>query len=79
MPSRYYLEGVLTDVLVDVNIRCSAADMNNFLPPANVTCGDYAAQFLANNTGYINNPSASSPVCISEIFFYFSSILRIFF
>lgn len=61
VPTRYYLEGVVTNVLVGVEITCNDADVAHFLPPPNVTCGDYAANFLVNSTGYITNPNATQP------------------
>lgn len=61
VPTRYYLEGVVTDVLVGVQIQCSENDVSRFLPPPNMTCGEYAYDFLVNNTGYIINPNATQP------------------
>lgn len=61
VPTRYYLEGVVSNVLVGVTIECTEDDVSKFLPPPNMTCGAYAADFLVNNTGYIINPNATQP------------------
>jgi ABC-type multidrug transport system permease subunit len=61
MPTRYYLEGVVTNVLEKVEITCTSDDYVSFTPPKNLTCGAYVAPFLANATGYIVNPNATAP------------------
>eukprot|EP01127_Copromyxa_protea_P007321 TRINITY_DN17236_c0_g1_i1.p1 TRINITY_DN17236_c0_g1~~TRINITY_DN17236_c0_g1_i1.p1 ORF type:complete len:216 (-),score=30.40 TRINITY_DN17236_c0_g1_i1:179-778(-) len=61
VPTHYYLEGLVTSVLVGVDITCVQEDLAWFLPPPNQTCGNYAANFLANSTGYIANPDAMQP------------------
>eukprot|EP01127_Copromyxa_protea_P013037 TRINITY_DN345_c0_g2_i1.p1 TRINITY_DN345_c0_g2~~TRINITY_DN345_c0_g2_i1.p1 ORF type:complete len:1435 (+),score=320.94 TRINITY_DN345_c0_g2_i1:614-4918(+) len=60
VPSRYYLEGIVTDILVDLKINCTEDD-TKILPPPGTTCGEYMSDFLVNNTGYIINPNATQP------------------
>src|SRR4051794_15040783 len=61
MPTRYYMEGVVTNVLFYVNISCTPEDLSSFLPPPNTTCGEYMPLFLKNATGYITNETATRP------------------
>lgn len=61
MPTRYYLEGVVTNVLEKVKIECTPDDYVNFSAPGNLTCGAYVRPFLLNATGYIANPAAREP------------------
>jgi len=64
MPTRYYLEGILSSVLQYSKITCNPDDLNSFPPPANTTCGEYMADFFADptKTGYIVDPNATD-VC----------------
>jgi len=59
-PLRYFLEGIVTDVLVETRVHCTQEDLQRFQPPTNSTCGQYAATFLETATGYIDNPDATS-------------------
>lgn len=61
MPTRYYMEGITTDVLQDVTITCTPSDFVRFLPPPNSTCLEYAGEFVQAAKGYLNNPNATQP------------------
>ncbi len=61
VPTTYHLEGVVTDILADVTIRCTDEDLVKFLPPPGSTCGNYTSEFLEYATGYIANPEAGHP------------------
>lgn len=58
--SYFHLEGLVTDVLVETKVHCTAEDLYVYQPPSNMTCGEYSANFLSYATGYIDNPSATS-------------------
>jgi len=59
-PFRYFLEGLVTDVLVETKVHCTAEDLYVYQPPSGMTCGEYSANFLSYATGYIDNPNATS-------------------
>jgi len=59
-PFHYFLEGIVTNALNDLDIVCRQEDFYKFPPPAGQTCGEYMVDFFAaGNTGYIDNPSAT--------------------
>ncbi|EGG16693.1 hypothetical protein DFA_07671 [Cavenderia fasciculata] len=56
-PTRYYLEGIITNVLKDITVVCTDRDLIKFDPPTGMTCGQYTEQFFANGaSGAIVNP-----------------------
>jgi len=59
-PFRYFLEGLVTDILVDVKIQCTTGDLYVYQPPPGLTCGEYSRNFTSYATGYINNPDSLS-------------------
>lgn len=59
-PLYYWSEGVMTDVLHDLPIRCQESELSIFYPPNGTTCGQYAADFLRTATGYLVNPDSLS-------------------
>ncbi|KAJ1912602.1 ATP-binding cassette transporter snq2 [Mycoemilia scoparia] len=59
-PIRYFVEGVVTNELYDLDIVCKPEQFYVFQPPSDQTCGDYAADFLKTGPGYLKNPDASS-------------------
>jgi ABC-type multidrug transport system permease subunit len=59
-PFNYLMQGMLTFPLWDVKVTCSADEYGLFDPPANMTCGEYLANFMTYATGYVNNPDATS-------------------
>ncbi|KAI9314279.1 ABC-2 type transporter-domain-containing protein [Dichotomocladium elegans] len=58
-PFHYFVEGLSVNELVDLPAICSDKDFVKFSPPANQTCGQYAADFLSYSQGYIANPDAT--------------------
>jgi ABC-type multidrug transport system ATPase subunit len=59
-PLYFWSEGVMTDVLHDLPIRCQESELSIFYPPNGTTCGQYAADFLQTATGYLVNPDSVS-------------------
>ncbi|EED18472.1 ATP-binding cassette transporter, putative [Talaromyces stipitatus ATCC 10500] len=59
-PLYYYNEGVVTDILHDLPIRCQQSEMSTFYPPNGTSCGQYAADSLQTATGYLMNPESLS-------------------
>ena len=51
-------EGVTTDVLQDLPIKCDPSETSVFEPPAGMACGEYASSFLETATGYLLNPDS---------------------
>ena len=58
-PQLYFTEGMATGFFHALGIRCRSEEMSTFMPPANQTCGDYAASFISRAAGYIANPSST--------------------
>ncbi|EEA24696.1 ATP-binding cassette transporter, putative [Talaromyces marneffei ATCC 18224] len=59
-PLYYWSEGVVTNALHDLPIRCQEPELSIFDPPNGTTCGQYAANFLQTATGYLVNPDDGS-------------------
>ena len=59
-PLYYLAEGVTANALYDLPIRCSASEVSVFQPRSGMTCGEYAADFLREATGYLVNPESVS-------------------
>ncbi|EFA79741.1 ABC transporter G family protein [Heterostelium album PN500] len=60
-PCRYFLEGIVTNVLRYVQVKCTDEDLFKFDPPAGMTCGNYTSEFNTYKlSGYIDNPDATS-------------------
>ncbi|KAK9473384.1 ATPase [Dipodascopsis tothii] len=59
-PFQYLLGALLTKPLYAIDIHCRDDELARFAPPANTTCGDYMAPFLAENTGYVVDPTSTS-------------------
>ncbi|KAL4893646.1 ABC-2 type transporter-domain-containing protein [Aspergillus ambiguus] len=59
-PFTYWIGGVLTSVLRGMAVVCDADEMTVFESPANLTCGEYASDWLrTKGVGYLANPEAS--------------------
>ncbi|GAM19699.1 hypothetical protein SAMD00019534_028740 [Acytostelium subglobosum LB1] len=60
-PARYFLEGIVTNVLKHVKVHCKPSDLLYFDPPPGQTCGQYTQEFFNNTlfspSGYIDNPA----------------------
>ena len=55
----YLTEGITTDFFHNLPIRCKTDELFTFFASANQTCGEYAATFLSNVTGYISDLSTT--------------------
>ena len=59
-PLLYYGEGVTTNVLEGLSLTCTSAEISIFEPPAGLSCGEYAKNFLTSATGFLMNPDNNS-------------------
>ena len=59
-PFSYLVGGLLTQLLWDVDVRCSSSELTSIpLPPdGSTTCGEYMAAFLSENAGYVVEPGS---------------------
>ncbi|KAH8434304.1 uncharacterized protein LDX57_011950 [Aspergillus melleus] len=58
-PLFYMGEGVTSNALHDLAIQCQPSEVSIFNPTNGTTCGDYAANFLKEATGYLLNPDST--------------------
>ncbi|KAJ8660040.1 hypothetical protein O0I10_004267 [Lichtheimia ornata] len=57
-PFHYYIEGLATNELSNVQVTCNSDDLLTFNPPPNQTCGEYMTNFFnSGGSGYIDNPN----------------------
>ncbi len=47
----------------NVEVRCKQEEYGIFDPPSGQTCGNYMSSFIAQGTGYINNPVRPPHIC----------------
>eukprot|EP01132_Coremiostelium_polycephalum_P010253 gene10253-12576_t len=47
-PCTYFLEGILTNILKHVQVKCTESDLLKFTPPPGLTCNEYTANFTAS-------------------------------
>ncbi|BFZ62298.1 Multidrug resistance protein [Saitoella coloradoensis] len=59
-PFTYLIEGMLSNVLHELPVRCQGAEINIFQPAAGQTCNQYAGAYLAVAPGYLYNPDATA-------------------
>ena len=59
-PLFYLGEGITTNALNDLPISCGVSEVSVFQPSSGTTCGEYAADFLREATGYLINPESGS-------------------
>ena len=52
-PFTYLVGGLLTEVVWDIEVRCTQNELTNIPLPANSTCGEYMDKFLTENAGYV--------------------------
>ncbi|KYQ99842.1 ABC transporter G family protein [Tieghemostelium lacteum] len=52
-PARYFLEGLVTNVLGNVNVECTTEDLVRFTPPPGQTCQSYTQEFSEYSSGYV--------------------------
>lgn len=62
-PFTYLIGGLLEPVVWDVDVRCKASELTSIpVPPSSSSCGEYLADFLTANGGYVSDP-ANTTVC----------------
>lgn len=54
-PFTYWISGMVSTMLHDRPVVCSATEMATFNPPLGQTCGQYLADFLATPTGEVGS------------------------
>ncbi|KAJ5475879.1 CDR ABC transporter [Penicillium sp. IBT 31633x] len=61
-PVTWWLRGVLSAVLPDVQIECASLEATHFNPPPGQTCNAYAGNFVDSiaKAGYLVNPDATA-------------------
>ncbi|KAL4769136.1 ABC-2 type transporter-domain-containing protein [Aspergillus nidulans var. acristatus] len=59
-PFTYLVGGLLTEVLWDVPVKCLDSEYTTFSAPGGQTCGEYMADFLSSNAGYLRDENATS-------------------
>jgi ABC-type multidrug transport system permease subunit/energy-coupling factor transporter ATP-binding protein EcfA2 len=59
-PFTYLIEGLVSDVLQDVPVRCRENEFYSFDPPPGQTCIEYAGRFASAVGGYFADPDAST-------------------
>lgn len=65
-PLTYFLGNQLGTLLHGRKIICSETEYNYLQPPSGLTCGDYLKKYFENNTGYVNNPDATSDCAVCQ-------------
>jgi ATP-binding cassette, subfamily G (WHITE), member 2, SNQ2 len=58
-PMTRLISGMLSTELHSLQVQCLPSELSVFNPPANQTCGEYAATFLTTAIGYLSNPNAT--------------------
>ncbi|KAI9168002.1 ABC multidrug [Paramyrothecium foliicola] len=59
-PFTYLIGGLLEPVTWDVKVQCTPEELAQIpLPGNSTTCGEYMAEFLMNNNGYVSDPAAT--------------------
>ncbi|KDN61164.1 putative ABC-2 type transporter [Colletotrichum sublineola] len=58
-PFTYLMEGFLTIGLANAPVTCSSTELLTFDAPSGRTCGEYMAEYIQNNGGYLINNNAS--------------------
>lgn len=57
-PFHYLFGGLMGPIIWDVQVQCLPEEFTSFRVPDNQTCGEYIADFLTSNSGYVADPSA---------------------
>ena len=55
----YLVGGLLEPIVWDVQVECTKSELTSITLPSNQTCGEYMADFLAENAGYVTDPSSA--------------------
>ncbi|OHE99429.1 multidrug resistance protein CDR1 [Colletotrichum orchidophilum] len=61
-PFTYLIQGMLEPVVWDVEVHCKSNELTYIPLPGNSTCGEYLADFLSSEPGYVVDPG-NSTVC----------------
>lgn len=59
-PFTYLVGGLLGEVLWDVKVQCEPSEWVNFSTPPGQTCGEYMADFLAEQAGYLMDGNSTT-------------------
>jgi ABC-type multidrug transport system permease subunit len=59
-PFTYLVGGLLTNILWDVKVECNPSEYLTFSAPDGQTCGEYMADFLAAQPGYLLDANATA-------------------
>ncbi|OJJ50398.1 hypothetical protein ASPZODRAFT_110765 [Penicilliopsis zonata CBS 506.65] len=59
-PFTYLVGGLLGEVLWEVKVECQSSEWVQFDAPSGQTCGEYMANFLAEQAGYLLDSNATS-------------------
>lgn len=59
-PFTYLVGGLLGEVLWDVKVQCKASELVHFQSPPGQTCGEYMANFLSEQAGYLVESNTTS-------------------
>ncbi|KAH7152018.1 ABC-2 type transporter-domain-containing protein [Dactylonectria estremocensis] len=58
-PFRYLFGGLLGPIIWDVQVNCKPEEFTSFNAPDGQTCGEYMADFLSSNAGYVADLNAT--------------------
>ncbi|CAE6479396.1 unnamed protein product [Rhizoctonia solani] len=59
-PLTYLIEGLLVNGIGNMDLTCSATEIQTIVPPSGQTCSSYMNQYISTAGGYLLNPNASS-------------------
>lgn len=59
-PLYFMSEGVVSNLLHGLKLRCEPSEVSTFQPVSGNTCYEYAASFLEGATGFLVNPNATA-------------------
>ena len=65
-PLTYFVGNELSVLLHDRPVVCSETEYNYLQPPSGLTCGDFLEDYFKTNTGYVNNPNATSDCAVCQ-------------
>ncbi|OCF57190.1 hypothetical protein L486_04646 [Kwoniella mangroviensis CBS 10435] len=66
-PLRWFYGSTMESTLSSKAISCAANELTTFAAPSGMTCGEYAAEFLATAAGYLINPAATSSCAYCQL------------
>ena len=58
-PFNYLVGGLFGPIIWDVKVECHLSELTSFNAPDGQTCGQYMADFLSENAGYITDSDAT--------------------